>query len=501
MEIKSKNPPTQPQPAEKGNQEDLTFFNVMPKVKNSGLVSPTIKTVVTVPETKSVSEAQKAPGNPGDQGNLPNNLTDGELTSQLPKNKRSSKIYIFLALLIIILGTAAYFLVPRLLSNPYEEENYLAPGLGAKSQTELKNEWVIKYFIKADCDPNVCGDNADPDLDGLINLKEFQLTSDPNNKDSDTDGLADGDETNIFGSDPKNKNSGVNKQYSDADYIKGAYNLKTDQALTETEIQEITLKIKQFGIHQPTASTLEKELETIFKFSPDQASSTPSTIIQSASTTKQSLPEDLDLSAEGKQERDTQRSLTIKNIGIALIKYNTDNKSYPGGSDFKQMHEAIRVYLKIANNPTDPINVEPYIYTYLASQDKKDFTLTYYSETLNQVIKKTAKSALEDKQKEEASGYDDQRRMDLDSLRSALLIYSADNVAGNQEYVFPTKEKYQSSLVPKYLSSIPKDPKNTTAYDYQVSETFDTFTLKSVYDAPATGKTGYMCNQEDCSDY
>ena len=44
---------------------------------------------------------------------------------------------------------------------------------------------------------SICGDDADPDHDGLTNL-ENSTGTDPNNHDSDSDGIADGDEVHIL---------------------------------------------------------------------------------------------------------------------------------------------------------------------------------------------------------------------------------------------------------------------------------------------------------------
>lgn len=52
-------------------------------------------------------------------------------------------------------------------------------------------------------DPDNTADGAlDFDSDGLINLKEFSLRTDPNNSDSDNDGLQDGEEVNVHNSNP-----------------------------------------------------------------------------------------------------------------------------------------------------------------------------------------------------------------------------------------------------------------------------------------------------------
>ncbi|MBL8030064.1 MAG: hypothetical protein JNN11_02350 [Candidatus Doudnabacteria bacterium] len=470
-------------PQQPDNQENLTFFNVMPKNKSSNLIRPVVKTVSTPAEKGLSSDLPKEPG-------------------FFKKNIKYFLIFIFLC----ILGTAGYFYAPSFFVDDYKSQNYLATQTEQNDQTsEQKNKWLLDFFGKTDCEQVLCGDEADPDHDGLKNLEEFDLQTDPNNADSDKDGIADGDEKYVFLTNPSNEHSGVNSNYTDADYAKNAYDPKTDAKYLDSEIANLHAKMKQFSLHQPTITTLEEPLLNIYKFNQDSpfATTTPSTVSPAPSSTTDSvLPKETDLSPAAKQDRDTQRSLTIKNIGVALVKYGEGNSGkFPSSNSFSQMYSTVKVYLKTATNPTDPLNVNKFVYTYTTNEDRTDFTLSYYSETLNQLIKKAFKDAKEDKQKMESAGLDDQRRNDLEIIRSTLLVYSEDNIAGNEIYVFPTKEKYKTALVPNYISSLPKDPKNQLDYDYQVSETFDTFTLKSIYDAPANGKTGYMCNQEECRDY
>src|SRR3989454_7115852 len=59
------------------------------------------------------------------------------------------------------------------------------------------------YELAHDLDPNNPIDaQEDPDRDGLTNLQEFQLGTDPRNRDTDGDGLSDGDEVNTHHTNP-----------------------------------------------------------------------------------------------------------------------------------------------------------------------------------------------------------------------------------------------------------------------------------------------------------
>ncbi len=222
----------------------------------------------------------------------------------------------------------------------------------------------------------------------------------------------------------------------------------------------------------------------------------------SASTTPTHNPLDgLETSVEAKQDRDTQRSTTIKNVAIALVKYYADKKAYPSHTDFSKMYTEVKIYSRVAINPLDPINKDKFVYTYKPENNSQDFTLSFFSETQNLVIKTRSADGKKYIEQDQSAIYDDQRKTNLETLRSALLLYSSQHISGNLEYVFPTAEQLQTALVPKLISEIPKDPKNNEAYDYQVSEDFQSFTLKTLLDAPPVGKSGFLCNQEECRVY
>ncbi len=477
----------QTQPIPDPENKDILFFNVMPKSAGAKdtLVEPTVK------------------------------IENTEAPQSGIKQKIFKYKWYLAGAAVIALGVAGYFIAINLINKSYESNitvkspntDNKAKSTPTKTETPPVNQanfttpqdWRIKKFGNC-ADESMCGDNADPDLDGLTNLEEFKLGTDPNNSDSDQDGLADGDEVHVFGSNPLDSRTAKDPTYNDADFAKGGYDFVTGKKMTSAQISDISKKMQQFGLHQPTFTTLGNILNSLYGFTPqspqNSATSTPAVITGTSSPIT-----GFDQSPSAKQDRDTQRSNAIKNIETGLVKYMADNKTFPQTSNFTVMFSDVKPYLKVATNPSDPINQGQFIYTYNSNASGTDFALSFYSEGQNQIITKNAADAAKDAGAAEASIYDNQRIADLESLRIALLLYSQKNIAGTQDYVFPPDSKYKILLVPDYIESIPKDPKTGLDYLYQVSATFNTFTLKTVLDNPATGTTGYMCNQDSCQNY
>lgn len=479
-----------------GGGVDKMFFNVMPKAGGSGgLVQAEIK----------IQEAETRNDQPKKEGFL--------------KKIAKYKLYLIIGAIVVIGAPVIYFLANIIAQKSYKPQSLLTknPPVVRKTSTTTPvvvspptgtadfttpQSWRNRYFPSC-ADKTLCGDDADPDHDGLTNLDEYNLHTDPNNADSDQDGLADGDEVHVFGTDPLNAHTAGNSKYSDTDFFRGGFDISTNKKLSAAQISDFAKKMQTFGLHQPTITTLGNILNSLYGFTPPQtgggaanpaSTSTP----QSASTT---VISGIDESASAKQSRDAQRSNTITNIEMALVKYYSDNNYYPRETDFISMVADIKPYLKIATDPIDPINSPPFVYSYTQNASSTDFDLSFYSETQSQLITKNAAAAQKDAGKEQADIYDNQREMDLQSLRGALLIYSNDNVAGNQTYVFPTVAKYKTAIVPKYLNQIPVDPKTQQDYAYQVSANFSTFTIKTLLDDPPAGSTGYVCNQDSCQNY
>lgn len=101
-------------------------------------------------------------------------------------------------------------------------------------------------------------ENTDTDQDGLTDAKEEEIGTNAQRPDSDGDGLADSDEVNVYGSDPLLSDTDRDT-YADGREVAGGFSpiVNTlDKASTE-EQQQWADRIIQFGLHEPTLTTLK----------------------------------------------------------------------------------------------------------------------------------------------------------------------------------------------------------------------------------------------------
>lgn len=454
--------------------DSKTFYNVMPEVTSGPISKPK-----TISPTHSSTTLQSQPA-----------ITQAFFTKT--NGKKFVVLTIFGLILLGAIGASIYFFITQSNNKPADTSNVVSDTpteVLTIADVTTPADWLLKYFGSETCtELAICGDKSDPDRDGFDNHAEFDAGTDPNNPDTDGDGLADGDEANIFSTDPLLSRTFRTGQYSDLDFVKGGYDISTNEPYTNEKLIEIKSKIKQLGLHQPTLSSLGPLSFQLYEFT---------------DPTQPALPADLDMSPEAKLDRDSQRQSTIKKIGIALLKYKEDKKSFPPTNDFIVMADMIRSYNPVATNYNDPIDIQPYKYGYQALNNGTEFTLSYYSETQNQLIKYTQKNAENDSIKENTKVFDDQRKLDLERIREALLVWSTVQLdpASDKEFVFPTAEGLKTELVPRYMTALPTDPVTKQDYQYQVGPNFDTFTIRAALQNPEPGTTGYLCNQTECRNY
>ena len=82
-------------------------------------------------------------------------------------------------------------------------------AIGGASNGGIPNSWILSNFCPNFSQGTPCPQltdpafpSEDPDHDGLTNLQEFQLGTDPNNPDTDGDGLTDGQEVLVYHTNP-----------------------------------------------------------------------------------------------------------------------------------------------------------------------------------------------------------------------------------------------------------------------------------------------------------
>ncbi len=467
--------------------ESQPFYNVMPEAAGN----PVPMRKVSAVKADAIFKSDK-PAVVSTTGVTP----DTTITLNGPTGaKRSffSRKSVLIPLFIIILSIAgvATWLVSGALKKAPEE--VVTPVQTEDQQpadpdVTTPGDWLARFFGSETCtNKPVCADASDPDRDGLTNKEENTEETDPNKPDSDNDGIADGDEFHIFKSEPLISRTYRNGKFNDADFVKGGFDIATNAKYTNEQLAAIKALVKEKGLHQPTLTTIGTVALSLYDFQDPNAPA---------------LDPSIDQSPQGKLDRDTNRQANIKKIGAALLKYQETKKAYPATSDFVAMVEAIKPFnTTVATNYVDPINVQQYVYGYTGSTS--DFTLSYFSETQNQLIKYGAKDAIDTKNKENAAVNNDQRMADLENIASALKVYSSMQVSTQSDklYVFPTKEQYPNVLVENHLiTSVPKDPSGN-AYDYQVTPNYESFTLKALYQNPPKGTTGYMCNELECKNF
>lgn len=367
-----------------------------------------------------------------------------------------------------------------------------APGNGEVVSGASDAQWRVKHFGSSDCAE--CADSADSDADGASNGMEFTAGTDPKAADTDGDGLADGDEIAVFLCDPMNKYTAKNNAYTDADYMKGGWDCVFDPAgdirLSDARKVQIADKIKQLRLHEPTLTTLGAAAAQFGVPAASPAQPQPTGVGEGAGA-----------SAEVKLEHDTERVTTIKKVAAALVAYKQQLGGYPQVSSFSEMAQKIKPFLGESVSVVDPVNVKPMTYEYQLNQSGSSFLLTYYSETQQQVVRYTESKALLEGGAADAKTRDAQRVKDLDKIRAALLIYSTATASASETFAFPVPSQVESKLAPQYIPTVPRDPLTKQLYPYEISEDGATFTLKAIFEKPAAGKTGYLCNQEECRGY
>jgi hypothetical protein len=388
------------------------------------------------------------------------------------------------------LAGGAYYAYAIFDGRKTEDKGGLSNTIVEAETSDIPKEWYQKYFNVDSCtQQSVCGDDADPDRDGLQNIDEYNLETDPNNADSDSDSLADGDEVNILGFNPTTQHTSGSDKYSDLKDAQAQWNSAAGRKFTEEELKAVAVKIAEFGWHEPSTGALGEAAIKVYA---------SYTVVEEEKEGPkvEALP--------GAGDRDIQRADTINQISFALLKYKDSESIFPDTNSFEEMIKLVKpLLIARAVNTTDPTDKVPYVYTYEAVNRGSDFRLSYFTETQNKAVVVNAGTAQKAYVQELAIQRDTKRKVDLEQIASALDLYAGDNSnpLTPGEYTYPTVEAWATSIVPEYMATLPKDPKSAKDYIYTVAEDKTSYEIKGVLEVPPVGKTGYVCTPDDCDFY
>jgi hypothetical protein len=144
-------------------------------------------------------------------------------------------------------------------------DNTPATKARVNSLLKIETDWLKKKFVSPIIDESgtcivleTCGDDADKDKDGLTTLQEFQFDTDPQNEDTDTDNIADGDEVFIYYSDPKKADSDDDK-FKDGEEIAACYDsiVVADTTISTERLTAIGNNVSLKQLHEPTLKTIK----------------------------------------------------------------------------------------------------------------------------------------------------------------------------------------------------------------------------------------------------
>ena len=140
-----------------------------------------------------------------------------------------------------------------------------------RNSTTLPADWLKQKFLNNGVDANtgvcqnanICGENADPDQDGLTNIEEYNYDTDPQNPDTDADGISDGNEVYIFLTSPRNKDSNGNSQNDFQDIAKCIDPITTpDAKMAQARLQTITSNAQLRPLKDKTKATFRTSAAT-----------------------------------------------------------------------------------------------------------------------------------------------------------------------------------------------------------------------------------------------
>jgi hypothetical protein len=133
-----------------------------------------------------------------------------------------------------------------------------------RNATSIPASWLQQKFFNnglkdgACQNQAICGESADPDNDGLVNLDEYNYDIDPLNDDTDNDGISDGNEIKIYLTNPKESDSD-NDKVSDGEELVNCYDpisIATSK-MSPSKLNNIASNANLYPLRDKTKKTLK----------------------------------------------------------------------------------------------------------------------------------------------------------------------------------------------------------------------------------------------------
>lgn len=263
-------------------------------------------------EPKTMDLQPNSPATIPEPPQLPGELIPPSLSTPLGESGAKSRWHfsaprlniatIATVIAVIVLAIGGYFSYRYFSdSEPVVPPEQTIARPGESAEAKMPDDWLTKYFGSIDCPESVCAPQADPDAEGLLNSDELKYTTDPNNPDTDYDGIADSDELQVYNSDPLVADTDGDG-FEDGLEARNGYSpsLGGSEKISVVENQVIADNIERYGLRDLTKTFLNLK---VYKAVFDGSNTTTPAFILSVPKdwTAESAPEAITLKSPDKK--------------------------------------------------------------------------------------------------------------------------------------------------------------------------------------------------------